>query len=80
MCLLLLSKPLAVTQAALGAFTTDLRSLVHRIAREIIQQATFLQNWPGHRRHSLVLQQTAGHEGIPGKKEWMKKPNTMQKA
>ena len=63
------SVPIAIgadNQAALRAFTTDLRSLAHSIAREIIQQATFLQNQPRHRRHPLVLQWTTGHEGIPG--------------
>ena len=63
--------PIAIgadNQAALGAFTTDLRSPAHSITREIIQQATFLQNQPGCRRHPLVLCWTAGHEGIPGNK------------
>ena len=63
------SVPIAIgadNQAALEAFNTDLRSPVHNIAREIIRQATFLQNRPGRRRHSLVLRWTAGHEGILG--------------
>ena len=63
------STPIAIradNQAALAAFTSDLKSPAHNIAREIVRQATFLQKCKGRKNHPLVLRWTTGHVGIPG--------------
>ena len=64
-----ISTPIVIgadNQAALAAFTLDLKSPAHSIAREILHQATCLQKHKGHKKHPLVLQWTAGHIGILG--------------
>ena len=55
-------------QAALAAFSSDMRSPAHSIAREALRLGSVIEKKRNKKRYSLKLQWTAGHEGIPGNK------------